>query len=196
MSKATQTGIDRRKLLIGAGLVAAVVIPAGIYGIPRLVDGPVDSDDKQAPMTADELALVAAMSEGIIPRTDTAGAIEAGVPQFVALLFDEWMMPEEQAAFRKGLEKFDTDAKSRFGKKFAKAPTTQQVELLRGWDEAVTKARASGATDLPPFAKFKSVTVIAYYTSEKGQEEELRAIMDAGQNDPNGPVMMPVPFNI
>lgn len=196
MTAPAQKGIDRRKLLIGAGLVAAVVIPAGIYGIPRLVDGPAESDEKQEPLDAGEMALVSAMSEGIIPQTDTPGAIGAGVPAFIGMLFSEWMMPDEQATFRTGLEQFDADAKSRFGKPFADASADQQGQLLKAWDDAVTKARVGGASDLPPFAKFKSITVIAYYTSEVGQEEELHAIMDAGQNDPNGPVMMPVPFNV
>lgn len=196
MTSVPSQGIDRRKLLIGAGLVAAVVIPAGIYGIPRIVGGPVDADGKQPPLDADEIALVSAMSEGIIPETDTPGAIGAGVPDFIALLFSEWMMPDEQAVFREGLAGFDAAAQTLSGKPFAKAGQNQQEQLLRQWDDAVSAARADGASDLPPFARFKSMTVIAYYTSQVGQEQELQARMDAGQGEPAGPVMMPVPFNL
>jgi hypothetical protein len=196
MNAAAPAGMDRRKLLIGAGLVAAVVIPAGIYGIPRLVDGPFMGPGKQSPLGAAEVALVSAMAEGIIPQTDTPGAIGAGVPQFIALLFDEWMMPDEQENFRKGLAGFDTEAAGRFGKPFARLDPANQFALLQAWDDGVTKARAANVHDLPPFARFKSMVVIAYYTSQVGQEQELGVLMDAGQADPNGPVMMPLPFNL
>lgn len=196
MTSNPQGGIDRRKLLISAGLVAAVVIPAGIYGIPRLVEPRGTGDDGLDPLDTAEVALVSAMAEGIIPTTDTPGAIGAGVPQFIALLFSEWMSIDEQSTFRNGLRQFDAVTKKRFGRIFAKATPKQQGELLEEWDRAAALARSKGAADLPPFAKFKSITVISYYTSQVGQDEELKAIMDAGQGDPNGPVMMPLPFNV
>jgi hypothetical protein len=39
------------------------------------------------------------MAEGILPATDTPGARAAGVPDFIATLFNEWMLLEEQQAF-------------------------------------------------------------------------------------------------
>jgi hypothetical protein len=191
----TAPSLDRRQLLIGAGMIAAVVIPAGIYGIPRLVAPPAEAADQLPPLDAGERALVAAMAEGIIPTTDTPGAIGAGVPDFIALLFSEWMMPAEQATFRQGLREFDGAAQSRLGRPFARLDAGQQAHLLQDWDDAVTRARAAGHGDLPAFARFKTLTVIAYYTSKVGQDQELQTRMDAGQAEPGGPVMMPVPFN-
>jgi len=190
--------MNRRQLFIAAGLVSAVVIPAGMYGIPRLFgdgrDGQLAGEAK--PLDDAEVALVSAMAEGIIPATDTPGALEAGVGAFIAMMFSDWMTDDEQTAFRAGLKAFEADAHSRFGSTFAACSPAEQVQLLTAWDADVTARRNKGAKELPPFAKFKSMTVIGYYTSEIGQEKELKAEMDGGQDDPNGPLMMPLPFNV
>jgi hypothetical protein len=110
-------------------------------------------------------------------------------------LYAEWFTAEEQRAFREGLRGFESAARARFGRPFAACTLEQQAVLLTEWDRAVAVARTSGGS-LPPFAQFKVLTVVGYYTSKVGQTEELHTILDAGEADPNGPVMMPVPFRL
>lgn len=188
--------LSRRHLLVALGIAAAV--PAGIYGIPRLRElferGPA-APAATGVLTPAELALVGAMTEGIIPKTDTPGAVEAGVPQFIALLFSEWFSAAEQSAFRAGLLSFDTASRSRFGRDFAACTGEQRQTLLLEWDDAAAAARENHAASLPPFAQLKSFTVIGYYTSQAGQEQELQAVLDGGENEPGGVVMMPLPMN-
>lgn len=186
---------SRRQLLIALGLAGTV--STGIYGVSRLWA----PAERRSAVPADtllpaELALVAAMAEGIIPRTDTPGATDAAVPEFVALLFAEWFSQAEQSAFRAGLASFDAASRARFGREFTACTPPQQQALLIEWDDAALAARESGRASLPPFAQFKSLTVVGYYTSQVGQDQELQAILDAGENQPGGPVMMPVPFNL
>jgi hypothetical protein len=147
-------------------------------------------------LDAAELALVAAMAEGIIPATDTPGALGAGVPDFFGLLFSEWFLPEEQSAFRAGLKTFDAASQARFSRIFSACSQEQQVALLTEWDHAAAAARRAGPPPYPLFAQFKALTVVGYYTSEIGQNQELHTVLDAGERDPNGPVMMPVPFRL
>ena len=54
-------------------------------------------------MTNRELALIAAMVDGVIPATDTPGAVGAGVPEFLRNIFDNWFLEDQQVAFRKSL---------------------------------------------------------------------------------------------
>lgn len=191
--------VNRRNFLIGAGMSAAILLPPGIYSVPGYASTrtPESKGEGYLPaLSASELTLVAAMSEGIIPHTDTPGAIAAGVHDFIALLFNEWMSLQEQQDFRDSLTSYENAALASYGSPFALCSHAQQSELLNKWDEEVEQARQSGTHTMPPFARFKSMTLVAYYTSEIGQTVELKTTMDAGQYDENGPLMMPIPFHL
>jgi hypothetical protein len=190
--------LSRRQLMIGMGMAAAA-LPSYFYGVQTigaiLDRGPAESG-RADQLTEKERALVAAMAEGIIPVTDTPGAQGAGVPAFIALLFSEWFLPEEQIAFRKGLQSFEAASQTQFKRSFVDLTPEQQLTLLNAWDREVARARTAGPPPYPPFAQFKSLTVVGYYTSEVGQTQELHTVLDAGESDPDGPVMMPVPFRL
>jgi hypothetical protein len=190
--------LSRRQLMIGMGMAAAA-LPSYLYGV-QAIGAMVDRGPAKAGTAArldeKEQALVAAMAEGIIPATDTPGAKGAGVPAFINLLFAEWFLPEEQTSFRKGLRSFEAASQARFKRSFTECTQEQQFTLLTGWDREAARARNAGPPSYPPFAQFKSLTVVGYYTSEVGQNQELHTVLDAGESDPNGPVMMPVPFRL
>ena len=176
---------------------------AGLYGVPRIVQiGHAAGRDApgggfEAPFSVDEKALVAVMAEGIIPKTDTPGAIGAGVPQFIEMIFADWFMADEQRQFRAGLGQMNDEARTRFGKDFVRLAASQQLALLTAWDAAAAKAGAPGSgAPQHPFARFKTLTVVGYYTSQIGQDTELQAQMDAGQDTADGPVSMGFPFRV
>ena len=58
--------------------------------------------------------LLAALVDQIIPATDTPGAAEAGVPQFVDHMLADWYAPEERDAFLAGLDAVDRRAEGSF----------------------------------------------------------------------------------
>jgi hypothetical protein len=118
------------------------------------------------------------------------------VPAFINLLFAEWFLPEEQTAFRKGLKSFEAASQARYKRNFSQCTPEQQFALLTAWDRDAARAHSIGPAPYPPFAQFKALTVVGYYTSEVGQNQELHTVLDAGESDPNGPVMMPVPFRL
>jgi len=136
-------------------------------------------------LTRPEQAQVAAMAEGIIPATDTPGAIGAGVPAFIAMMYRDWLLPAEQVAFRRGLAECQAEARAKYGKPFQACAARDQFALLTLWDKAASAAPQAGPK--PPFAMFKALTIVGYYTSRTGQEQELGATMDAGLDDPKGP---------
>jgi hypothetical protein len=77
--------IDRRDALagmaamFGAGLFAPIARAAGVAVAPVISDGPPSTPV----FTAQQRALMAALSERVMPTTDTPGAIAAGVPEFI-----------------------------------------------------------------------------------------------------------------
>lgn len=179
--------LDRRSILKAVGVSGAIVGTELLYGgLPGSAAVPVPTSTGEAPLTQAEFALIAAMAEGIIPKTDTPGAIGAGVPEFFRTIFNEWFLKDQQVAFRAALKNYDAEAKERFGKDFLTCAAPQQMELLVEWDK---KGANLFANPPHPFGQFKSLALHGYYTSQVGMDEELKSTMDGAQDDPNGPVM-------
>jgi hypothetical protein len=98
--------------------------------------------------------------ERIIPRTDTPGAADVGVPAFIDLLYGEFMTDEERQLLTSGLAQVEAAAKSAHGGSFAALSPDRQDEVLRGI------ARADEARNPNFFGLIRSATVLGYFTSE------------------------------
>jgi gluconate 2-dehydrogenase gamma chain len=124
-----------------------------------------------------DLETVARIAELIIPRTDTPGAIEAGVPEFIHQVVAEWYVPAERDIFLAGLRELDRRASARTGLPFVRAPEADQIALLATLEaelpEVTGETRPGAPGDAPFFAKIKELTVLGYYTSEVGSRQEL-----------------------
>jgi hypothetical protein len=150
---------------------------------------------RPAVLTAYQNELVATIAELIIPRTDTPGARDARVSEFIdAVLADA--EPATRGKFLNGLSWFDQRCRSQYGVDFAKATPEQQAMLLAPAARPVetpppTKAEKESAyvpaqplqqdraeAPLDPvalefFKSIKSMTITGYYSSEVGMREEL-----------------------
>lgn len=129
---------------------------------------------------------VIAMTEQIIPATDTPGAKDARVNEFIDVILTEWATPEERAHFIAGLEDIDKQSQKLFGKNFVDASPDQQIAQLRAIDDVALAGRVARAHHgnhvEPPdqqlkgdfWEVFKRITVHGYYTSEIGFSQELK----------------------
>ena len=128
-------------------------------------------------------ATVTTLSELIIPKTDTPGAKEAKVNEFIDLLLTEWFEPTETREFLEGLEQVDVQSRKLFSSNFVECQPDQQVQLLKQLDAAAMefaeKQRQAKQVDAQPppmnfFYQMKKLTLAGYYTSEIGFVEELK----------------------
>jgi hypothetical protein len=129
---------------------------------------------------------VIAMTEQIIPATDTPGAKGARVNEFIDVILTEWATAEERAHFIEGLEDIDKQSQKLFGKNFVDASPGQQLAQLRAIDDVTLAGRVARAHHgnhvEPPdqqlkgdfWEVFKRITVHGYYTSEIGFSQELK----------------------
>jgi hypothetical protein len=124
-------------------------------------------------------ATVTTIAEIIIPQTNTPGAKAARVNEFIDLILTEWYDEEEKSTFMTGLENADTLARDLHGKDFVACTGKQQTEILQGLDDEVA-SRAEDARrrrNHPPeknfFFMMKQLTLVGYYTSQIGFEQEL-----------------------
>jgi hypothetical protein len=114
---------------------------------------------------------VVAISELIIPETDTPGAKAAKVNQFIDLVLHD-APAGDRREFLRGLAWMDTRSRELFGADFTAATPEQQTALL-----TILSARggASAGDQLGRdfFESIKSLTVTGYYTTEIGLRQEL-----------------------
>jgi hypothetical protein len=127
-------------------------------------------------------ATVITISELIIPATDTPGAKDSKVNEFIDLLLTDWYDPPETKQFLAGLTDVDASCKSKFSAAFVDCSPAQQTELLTQLDTGAMafaaeqrRATQTGATPPPMnfFYQMKKLTLAGYYTSQIGFSQEL-----------------------
>ncbi len=137
-------------------------------------------------LTAEQDRQVTALAELIVPATDTPGAAEAGVNQFIDLLLTDWLDAEERDSFLAGLAELDAASRERFGRSFPELSSSEQFELAAPLDAAAAELRRRAAEtgeeidELPFFGRMKEWTLVGYYTSEIGMTRELQFLRVAG----------------
>lgn len=160
--------IRRTAILVG-GTISASAMMGVLNGCKA------DPKSSWAPkyFTADEANLLDAIVERIIPKTDSPGAKDAGVPSFIDTMMAEFYQDKEKNILREGLKTVEADAKAAHSKSFASLSPEQQDELLTKYDkEAYDENRKSEDTHF--FRTLKELTVLGFFTSEVGATEFLK----------------------
>jgi hypothetical protein len=136
-----------------------------------------------------------AFADTLIPATETPGALAAGVTQFLDTLYREWLWPKERSDFAAGIEKLDAQCLGSTGRALRDNDPSARLQVLKAWDRdsaAVPEEHAK-----PGFYKqLRALALIGYYTSQVGQNEELRVQFGGGSDRPGGPVFGAVPFKM
>ena len=120
---------------------------------------------------AEQMALIATISEIIIPTDDSSpGAIAAEVPQFIDLMISE-SPAEAKKTWTDGLVSMNKLSRDRYQVDFNKATNQQQVALLT----EVSRNESKPQTAEEKFFKtIKNMTIDGYYTSKIGIHQELK----------------------
>jgi len=132
----------------------------------------------------DQALLISELSEIIIPKTDTPGAKEAGVPGFIDSMVKEAYSKEQQDEFIKDMAAFDGDAKKMFGDSFAMCSHDDKVAVVKKHhDAALAESKGGGATGwwnagtgskTPFILTIKELTLLGFFTSKLGATEVLQ----------------------
>lgn len=122
--------------------------------------------------TEDQARLISAISNTLLPATDTPGALDVGVPQYIDTMVGKYTEEEEQQAFVTALTKFDEDAKAANGKSFASLSAEEQNAYLK-------KVAEAGEGNF--FRQIKGMVFRGYFTSETVGKEVLNFLQIPGE---------------
>jgi len=183
--------MDRRSLLGLLGATAAVAAAPGDFAdIGRAIHRRLGALPGRRVLDPHQDATVVALTDVILPATDTPGAKAARVNEFVDLLLAEWSEAEERDRFLAGLATVDTRARELFGRNFVEGTPSDQTRLLTLLDNEAAQWNAKrGSTRGPePFyRRMKWLTLFGYYTSQVGAEQEAHFAIIPGRFVPCAP---------
>jgi hypothetical protein len=110
-----------------------VFISAGVAVLPYCKEeaGKVSIELKKIKINADQEKLLAAITETIIPTTETPGAKEVSAHIFALTMIDDCATDEEQEKFLKGLHQFEELTKKKFGRSFVKSSPAEKEQVLK-----------------------------------------------------------------
>ena len=128
--------ISRRKALKRVGLILGGALSApAVSGVLSGCRPSTSESWTPSALSAEQNEMVTAMSEHIIPATDTPGAKAAQVNRFIDKMMAEWYSQEERGKFLTGLEEVNTRCRQKHGQPFLECSEETQFALLEHLDQ-------------------------------------------------------------
>jgi gluconate 2-dehydrogenase gamma chain len=172
--------------LMGGTLSASTVLAAG-NGLAAGDGYSATTSAARGPLilSASQMDIVSRVSDVMIPRTDTPGAVDVGVPGFIDLMLRDVCIQADRARYLAGLADFDATAVAENGKKFVALETAQQVALVRKFHDAAVgeerRVRRAHAHPQRPFILMtKELTLLGFFTSQAGATQVLQYVAVPG----------------
>lgn len=121
----------------------------------------------------------------IIPETGSPGAKQAGVGEFIPEMIRDCYTSEDQKIFINGIEQFQSTCIKKYQKKFQEMDDKDKKEMVIQEDKEMKKYNDHKKENMPNhyFFLFKQLTLLGYFTSEKGATMALRYVKIPGKYD-------------
>lgn len=152
--------------------IASALLAIGVAGVPLSACEAKKATGAKAFFEPAHFAILDAVTETIMPRTDTPGARDVKVAQRIDTLMTNWASAKTQADFTKLLDDIDLAAKG-----IVALPAAKQLEALTAFDKVNSKNAA--------YVRFKNLVFALYYLSEPGATQELRYEHTPGAWEPS-----------
>ncbi|MFK2857122.1 gluconate 2-dehydrogenase subunit 3 family protein [Dyella humi] len=122
--------------------------------------------------------LVSAVVDIIIPRSDTPGALDAGVPRFIDQMFKDVYTKDEQQHYLSALAAFE----KKIGKPFLQLNAAQRKALITELhEEALAKSKDFEPASAPAFVlTTKKLAMLGFFMSQPGCTQVLQYVLVPG----------------
>jgi len=155
----SNSDLTRREAIKRAALFLGVALSPSIVRGALAAANPAQANAGQV-LGSVPRAILAVAAERILPRTDTPGAIDVGVPAFIELLYGSYLTEEEKVQLERGLERLEDLSQSAHRRGFTILPADQQDGVLRSLAESADPA------DARCFQQLRQLTLVGYFTSK------------------------------
>lgn len=161
--------ILRRAAWLLGGAVSAPAALAILQGCSAKETAPGAAAFAPKTLKADHFALVSEIAEIMIPKTDTSGAKDAGVPAFIDEVLGAVYDEEAQQRFASGAAEFMAEAGKQGGRPFLEQEPEARAAFVK---QSLERALAAGGPR-PFILMTRELTLLGYYTSERGITENM-----------------------
>ena len=139
-------------------------------------------------LSKEEGAVVDDVADLILPRTDTPGARDVGVPAFIDVILKDAYPAEDQARFVSGLKDFEAEAQRAHGEPLLELPQAQRLAFLQKvHDEAAAAEKKQADNEVPPSERkrpfvlmMKELTLLGFFVSKPGVTQVLQYVAVPG----------------
>ncbi|MBK5270952.1 MAG: gluconate 2-dehydrogenase subunit 3 family protein [Bacteroidia bacterium] len=164
--------MNRRHLLKGMGVVALYSSFPAVLGEFISSCNSKDKVLRAGFFTDEEFKILEQLTDGLLPKTSTPGALETQVPAFIDQVVKECMGEDDQQLIRKGLQEINEVN----GKTFTSLSNDEKNQFIKTLDENAFKDDASSAW----FRIVKRLALIGHFTSQRGMTEALNYVKVPG----------------
>ena len=113
----------------------------------------------------DEVSCISSIAETLLPKTETPGALDIHVPEFIDLMLADNYSLKDQKAFQTDLENFQQKAWRRFNRGFEKCSEGDKTILLtEEEDQSMDIYHKTYQKSF--YLIIKELTLLGYFTSE------------------------------
>jgi glucoside 3-dehydrogenase (cytochrome c) hitch-hiker subunit len=178
--------VNRREALKRvAWLMGGTISASAILAIEKGYSATTSVGSKPAILSPPQVAIVSAVAEIMIPRTDTPGAIDAGVPGFIDLMLKDVYTQKDRERYLAGVAELDAAVQGEHGKKFVALESAQQVALVRKFHAAAVVEesrlhRPHMHLQRPFILMTKELTLLGFFTSQVGATQVLQYVAVPG----------------
>jgi Gluconate 2-dehydrogenase subunit 3 len=165
----------------------ALLLGGTIIGAEMFLSGCTNENKKIGTLGLDfspqDTSFLDEVGETIIPATDTPGAKEAKIGEFMHTIVRDCYNKSDQDIFIAGMSKLNEASKTMNGKYFLESSPEERKKLLIALDKEQKDYSANKKPADPAhyFRMMKELTIWGYFTSEPGATKALRYIAVPGR---------------
>lgn len=120
----------------------------------------------------DEIKLISAIADILLPKTETVGALDLHVTEFIDLMLRDCFSDEEQKLFRESLNAFTSRVDKEYSNLFEECTTDEKTSIIDA-EEVRSQEQFSRTSNKSFYQTVKELTLLGFFTSESVMKNML-----------------------